>query len=398
MARWWNPRSWRRTERRDTSYTPSYGLGWSSSGTIVNARMAENLATVVACVNAIATGLSSLPACVYRVTDAGREESPNHPVARLIRQPNARQTWPDFIETVVGQVLLHGNAIAVLEYDGAGRPTGLIPVPWPNVIPVLLPSGRLAFDVVAYTAPWGGSGTPRRFLDSEVFHLKDRSDDGWLGRSRIGRAPDVLGAAVGLQTYSRAVWENAATPSGALEVPPNISPEGMKRLESFIADKYTGAHNGRRVMLVDSGTKWTTLSVAPEDAEVLDSRRFTVAELCRLFQVPPPLVQDYSHSTFTNAAQADLWFARTSLQPWARKIEAEFARTVFNDPTGRFHLEIDFSAMTRGDYATRWTANIAAVNAGILTRDEVREQEGYGPLPGGATQDAPPADPTEGDN
>jgi HK97 family phage portal protein len=124
------------------------------------------------------------------------------------------------------------------------------------------------------------------------------------------------------------------------------------------------------------------MSVSPEDAEVLASRRFTVEELCRLFQVPPPIVQSYEFNTFTNSAQADLWFARHSLQPWARKIEAEFARTVFGDATGTFHLEFDFSAMTRGDYETRWKANIGAVGAGILTKDEVREAEGYPPLAG----------------
>ncbi len=128
------------------------------------------------------------------------------------------------------------------------------------------------------------------------------------------------------------------------------------------------------------------MSVSPEDAEVLASRQFSVTELCRLFGVPPPLVQDYSNNTFTNAATAELWFASRTLLPWANKLEAEFARSLFVDPS--YSLEIDLSGLQRGDYQSRWAANVAAVTAGILTRDEVREQEGYQPMP---ADDAPAA-------
>jgi HK97 family phage portal protein len=383
------PRWWRRAapmETRDSYYAPVFAGSATAGSFVVNARTAENLSTVLACVQAIASGIASLPARVYRATDKGRIEAPKHPVSRVLAQPNLRQTWPDFCETMLGQALLYGNALAVIEHDGAGRPVALIPVPWANVVPVLLPSSRLAFDVVAYTAPWGGSGQPRRYFEDEVFHLKDRSDDGWLGRSRISRAPDVLGAAIGLQTFSRSIWDNAASPSALVSVPSGISPDGLRRLDAFFRDRYAGAANGRRIILVDKDTTWTPVAVSPEDAEVLASRQFTVAEICRLFQVPPPIVQDYAHNTFTNASQADLWFARHSLMPWARKIEAEFSRSVFSDPNGEFSLEIDFNGLTRGDYATRWAANVAAVGAGILTRDEVREQEGYAPLPASAAQ------------
>jgi HK97 family phage portal protein len=344
----------------------------------VNARIAENLSMVLACVNAVGSGLASLPALVYRQIENGRIEAPQHPVSRLIRQPNPRQTWPDFLEWLLGSTLLYGNGLAAIESDGAGRPTALVPIPWQYVQVQLLPSGRLAFDVARYTLPWGGTGMPRRYLDSEVLHLKDRSDDGWLGRSRLSRAPEVLGAAMGLQTYSAAIWRNAATPSGAVEVPGNISPDAFRRLREWFEQTYSGAHNGRRVLFMDAGAKWTPLSVSPEDAEVLASRRFSGEEIARLFGVPPPIVGDLSHGTFTNSETAGRWFASFTLAPWARKIEAEFSRSVFNDPN--YALEIDLSGLMRGDYAARWQANVLAVQAGILTADEVREAEGYNPL------------------
>jgi HK97 family phage portal protein len=375
----------RRAPAPETRATQTfYGAGGysiSSAGMAITPTAAENLSTVTACVNAIATGLATLPACVYRAEGEGRVEAPNHPVSRMVRAPNRHQSWPDWLEFTVGQTLLYGNSVSVVESDGAGRPTALIPVPWPNVLVSLLPSGRLAYDIVMYQTPWGGTGQTQRFLDDQVFHLRDRSDDGLVGRSRISRAPDVLNSAIGLQTFSSAIWSNAATPSGAVEVPAHISPAGLARMEAWFNDRYTGAGAAKRVLFMDNGSKFTPISVSPEDAEVLESRRFSVIELCRLFNVPPPIIQSYENNTFTNAATASVWFATNSLAPWARKIEAEFARSVFADPNGAFHIEIDLSGLLRGDYATRWVANVAAVNAGILLPDEVRAQEGFGPLP-----------------
>jgi HK97 family phage portal protein len=121
------------------------------------------------------------------------------------------------------------------------------------------------------------------------------------------------------------------------------------------------------------------ISVSPEDAEVLASRRFTVEELCRLFQVPPPIAGDLSHGTFTNSREAGRWFAQFTLAPWARKIEAEFARSVFGPGSTDCSLEIDLSGLMRGDAEARWQSHKIAVEAGILDPDEVREIEGWNP-------------------
>ena len=279
----------------------------------------------------------------------------------------------------MGQVLGYGNAISAIEYDGAGRPTALVPIPWGNVQVSLLPSGRLAYDVVQYQAPWGGTGRPRRLLDGEVFHLRDRSDDGMLGRSRISRAPEVLANAAALQDWSGAVWRNAATPSGALKHPKHMSDQAVNRLRDQFRGGFTGTTAAGRTLILEEGLEWQALSISPGDAEVLASRRFTVEELCRLYQVPPPIVQDLSHGTFTNSREAGRWFAQFSLAPWARKIEAEFARSVFGASSADCSLEIDMSALMRGDAEARWQSHKIAVDAGILDANEVREIEGYNP-------------------
>ena len=362
------PRLERRDVARDAPEPGWFGLASMCGGnaSYVTPRLAENLATVVAVVNAVSAGIASLPARVYRSEGNGRVEAPTHPVSRIIRSPNRWQTWPDWAEFTVAQMLLWGNALSVVERDGAGRPVALNPIPWGGVGVELLASGRLV-----YTADG------LRYLDTDVLHLKDRQDGPHVGRSRISRAPATIDSALGLQEFSGSVWQNAATPSLAIGLPPNITPAGRQRIDAFYAERNTGAHNARKILYTDTGVEVKALSVSPEDAEVLASRKFSVIELCRLFNVPPPIVQSYENNTFTNASQANLWFASNTLAPIARKLEAEFSRSVFADPA--FHIEIDLSGLLRGDYATRWTANVAAVGAGILTADEVREQEGYGP-------------------
>ena len=368
-----------RTETRSAgaSLGASFALSETTNGPRVNARAAENLSTALACIQVVASSIGSRPARVYRRGGRGRGEVNDHPVARLTRAPNPAQTWPDWVEWTVAQALLHGNALSVIDYDGAGRPVALRPIPWQNVQPILLNNGTLAFDVVAYTAPWGGTGQPKRFLASEVFHLRDRSDDGLVGRSRLSRAPEVLNNALALQEWAGAMWRNGTAPSGILSFPGRLTAEALDRVRKHLTTTFSGPGNARKVWVLDHDTKFHAINPSAEDSEILASRRFSVEELCRLYQVPPPLIQAYEFNTFTNSAAAALWFAQFSLGPWVRKIEAEFARSVFTDPS--MMLEIDLSGLMRGDYEARWRAHEIALRNGVLDADEVREVEGWSP-------------------
>lgn len=378
--------------RRGGEGIGSLGLGGlGNSVSAVNPHRAENLVCIFACVQAIASAIATLRPYVYLQTDNGRREAPSHPVSRLTRRPNARQTWPDFLEMIVAQTLLYGNGLAVIEYDGAGRVTALVPVPWSNVLVGLLPDGRLYYDVIFYTAPWGGTGQPRRYFSDEVLHLKDRSDDTFLGRSRLSRVPEMLGAALSLQQFTSSVWENQATPSGALKTDGTLSPEAAARLADSFARSAAGPQNARRTILLEQGLSWEPFGSTNEDAELLESRKYSTEELCRLFGVPCQIVQDLSNNTFNTASQAGLWFAQLTLLPWIRKIECEFDRSVFGEGND-YSLELDVSSMMRGDFSSRWSSYIAAVQAGILDASEVREMEGFGPRPQ-PTGEAPPDPP-----
>ncbi len=316
------------TERRavDPSWgaLQTYGMGGTGP---VTPRVVENLSTVLACVSAISTAIASLPANVFRPIDAGREIDEHHPVQMLIaRGPNEHQTWPDYCEWLVAQCLLRGNALSELVYDPSGRLQTIVPIPWDWVSVQLLPSGRLAYDVIEQIGLHGATGRVRRLLGGEVLHLRDRSDDGLVGRSRLLRAAGAAEAAVLVQTHSNKIFANAARPSGVLETDHSLGPEAIENLKRSFQEGFQGAANAGKTLVLEGGLKWKPLTWTPEDTELLAVRRFTTEELARIFGCPPPIIGDLSHGTFTNSETAGRWFAQHTLTPWVRKIETEFCR------------------------------------------------------------------------
>lgn len=372
-----------RLEQRagDASWTALQAL--TPAGNAVNARYAENLSTVLACVSAISTAIASLPPYVYRVEEKSRAIDTDHSLMRLVRKgPNPHQTWPDFVEWLVASTLLRGNGLAEILTDTAGRVTGLVPIPWDWVMVSILPSGRLAFDVTEVAGIYGGLGRTRRLLEGEVLHLKDRSDDGLIGRSRLSRAGAVVDGALTVQDFAAAMYANGANPSGVLKIAGKMGEPQLDRMRAKLESGFTGSQRAGRILITTGDVSWQQLSVTPEDAELLQSRRFGTEELARLFGCPPPIIGDLSHGTFTNSETAGRWFAQHTLTPWIRKIEAEFARSVLSGRTSH-SLELDLSGFLRGDPETRWRSHEIAVRNEILTPNEVREVEGWNPRNGG---------------
>ncbi len=360
----------RRADEMDSWDAVATGVGYPGA---MSARAAEQLSAVLACSTAIASALSSIPALIYRRESGARIEAETHPLARLTRRGvNDAQSWPDFLEHLVTSALLTGNGLAAIERSGNGMLTGLRYIPWSGVTVSQLRSGRLAYDITAK------NGTRSRLLAGEVIHLRDRTDDGLIGRSRLSRAAQTVEAVRASNDFARAFIGNGAQPSGVIRSPGKMDQSQMAMLREQFRERYSGSANAGRTLILDGGLEWAASQISPEDAELLETRKFGVEEICRLFQVPPPLVQDYSHNTFTNSETAGRWFAMFCLSPWARKIEAEFARSVFPS-TGNFEMELDLSGFLRGDPATRWNAHQIALTHGVLDADEVRQVEGWNP-------------------
>jgi HK97 family phage portal protein len=352
---------------------------------------AENIATICACIDVISSAIATLPAIVVEtMPDGTRRERPDHPVARLIQQPNSLQSWPDLCRFFMGSVLLFGNALMTMEHDGNGQPVALNPLPWWNAQPIIVPqqpeqamgplapSGRLAFDTLRTIAPWGGTGVPRRYFAEDVFFLRDRSDTGVLGSARLSRAPMLVQQGLSVQAFSTYLWENVGTPNIALEHPGTLSTEASTRIYNTWQQAQVGPLNARKLVILEEGMKPTPLAISAEDNQVLESRKFVAEEVARLFGVPPPLVGIWNDANFSSTAQAESWFASNTLAPWTTAIEREFARVVFNDP-GRFSLCLSLNSLLRGDFATRAQVGVNLVRSGVLTANELRQELGFDP-------------------
>lgn len=353
--------------------------------------LAENLAAYLAAINAIASAIGAFPALIYRRTETGREEVEEHAIASLIREgPNATQSWCDFIEMMIAETLGHGNGLAEIVTDRrSGAVTALRAHPWRSVTPLILASGRLVYDVPEGPAPGVGSARTKRLLDSDVIHLRDRSDDGLIGRPRLSRCAAPARVALTMQSYAEELYDNSARPSGILSLEGNISQDEVENMRSRVDQEYIGPANAGKLLLLTGGdVKYSSLATSPEDMEMLAARRFGVEELARIFQIPPPLIQDYTHNTFTNSHAASLWFAQHTLGPWVRKLEETLKRALFSERERRtLSIEFDMSSLLRGDAAQRWTAHDIAVRNNILSADEIRQIEGWNARP---KTEAPP--------
>jgi HK97 family phage portal protein len=261
----------------------------------------------------ISSAIASLPLWVYRRTATGREVDEGHPLMRLVRLgANRFQSWPDFVEWFIASTLLSGNGLSEIGTDGRGALVELRPIPWSWASVQLLPNGRLAFDVSESSGIFGGTGRTRRLLQDEVLLLTDRSDDGVLGLSRLRRAAAVVGAALGQQEFAAGILSNGVYPSGIVSAEGKLQPADFAALvERFRS--FAGTERAAKALILDQGLKWNQLTISPEDTELLASRRFTTEELARIYQVPPPIIGDLTHGTFTNSETLIRFFAQSTL-------------------------------------------------------------------------------------
>jgi HK97 family phage portal protein len=346
---------------------------------------AESLSVICACIDVISSALASLPAIVYeRMPDGTRREAPQHPVQRLVSEPNALQTWGDLVRFLMSQVLLNGNALVEILRDGSGQPSELRPIMWSSAQPLILPSGRLCFDVVNTPIPGGGSGVPRRlFADAgEVFFLRERSDTGYLGVSRLARAAQVVDLSLNAQGFASTTFAQGAVIAGVLRHPGRLAKEASDNLAESWRNTHSGPSNAAKALILEEGMTFEPQpQMTLESAQLAATREFQATELSRLYSVPPELIGIRDDSNFATSQQAAVFFATNCLNPWVTCLQLEASRSLFlND---RFCLELDLSGLLRGSYGERAQTTIALTRGGLLTQNEGRAELGYDPLPGG---------------
>lgn len=366
-----------RFERRDAGNDPSWqamlGGTYTAAGTHVDAKSAESISAVYACVQALAESTSTLPLHVYRRTESGdRERADRHWLSRLLESPNDWQTGMEFRESQTAAVLLHGNAFARKELNGAGEVTALHPLHPQRVTVVKLPHGRHRYD---YTEEGGGMV---RLVADEVLHLRDRTDPGsMLGKSRISVARETLGLSLALRSHGTGIFGRGARPASVItnERSHDLSTEQVGELQSRLT-QYANPANAGKTLVMPRGLKYQTVGLSNEDAEWLNAMQFGVTEVCRLFRVPPILVQELAHATYSNVTELGLQFVRFSLQRWLTLWEESISRSLLGPiARQRYYAEHAVDGLLRAQPKERAEFYKEGIAAGWLYADEVRRLE-----------------------
>ena len=386
MRRWL---PWRREKRaEDPSWAALIDRGAvSASGVYVDAKSAESVSTVHAAVSLIAGTVASLPLHLYQRGDNGdRSRATLHPLYRILHDtPNPGQTALEFREQLTAHCLLWGNAYAEVHRDAAGNVSALVPIHPRDVTIVKLPSGRLRYDV-------SDGGELRRLLQDEVLHLRDRSDDGIIGKSRITTAREMLGGILASQEHGNRTFANGARPGGVLKTPHVLDKGSAERIGQSWRDQFGGVANSGKVAVLENGLEFQALSMSNEDSQWLQSRQFSVEEVARLFNVPPVLLGDLRHANFSNSVEMMRHFVTVTLRPWLTRWEQAMERSLMGPiARGRYFVEFSAEGLLRGDSKHRAEFYKSGIESGWLLKSEARRLENL-PTIEGIDDDRPDSD------
>lgn len=388
--------------RRRLSLTDPEGWGAggaSYAGEVVTERSALALSAVWACVNLLSGTIASLPLQVYRTDASGqRSEAKDHPLYRVLHtSPNADQTALDFWEYMQASQELRGNAYARI-VKSTNRVLALIPAPSDGVSVTRSSTGNLRYR-------WAQDGVAYDLDQSEVLHIRGFGGDPLGGLSTLAAARHVFGLSTAVDRAAGAMFANGMRPSVALTFEKFLTTEQRETAEKHLANKYIGAVNTGRPFINEGGSKIEPLGINPEDAQMLESRGFSVEEVCRFFGVPPFMVGHTSKSTSwgTGLEQQVLGFQKFALRRRLRRNEQALEKQLLSpqDRADGICIKFGLEGLLRGDTAARAAWYTAMLASGVMTINEVRALENLAPVEGGSVprmqmQNVPISSPPSG--
>lgn len=356
-------------------------FGKSSSGKFVNEFKAMQLSAVYACVKVLAESVASLPLHVYQYENGNKEKALKHPLYYLLHDaPNFDMTSFVFREVMMTQLLLHGNAYAQIVRDSSRRVVGMYPLA-SNKMSVERDNGVLIYTynlIKDETANSKNSGQIK-FGADEILHIPALGFDGVVGYSPIAMARNAIGLSLACEEYGSKFFANGARPSGILKTPNLIKNPEMLR-ESW--ESAYGGENAGRVAILEQGLEYQAISMPNSDSQFLESRRFQLEEIARIFRVPLHLLNDLSHATFSNIEHQSLDFVVYTLTPWLVRWEQAMNKALFNTTErGRYFVKFNTGGLLRGDIQSRYNAYATARQNGWLSSNDIRELEDLNLIP-----------------
>ena len=360
-------------------------FGKADSGVNVDEKTAMQIATVYACVRLLAETIAALPLHLYRQTDgsgSSKERATDHPLYKLLyRQPNPEMTSFTFRETMMTHILLYGNAYAQIIRDGKNAILSLYPLLPENVEVDRDEHGEIYYIYHAYTDEVPGQkNRDIYFRRDEMFHVPGLGFNGLVGFSPIAMMKNSLGTTLAVEKYGSAFFKNGAQPSGVLEHPGVL--KNPEKIRENWSDVYGGPNNAHKVAVLEEGMSYKAISLPPEDSQFLSTRQFGVNEICRIFRVPPHMVQDLEHATFSNIEHQSIDFVVHTLTPWLVRFEQAIIKDLLlEDEQDSYFPKFNVDGLLRGDYQSRMQGYATGISNGIFSPNDVRRLENMDLIP-----------------
>lgn len=346
------------------------------SGVDVSPSSALTMTAVWACVRVVSESLAGLPLITYRRrADGGKERAAEHPVYTLLHdQPNPEMTAFELREMMAAHVETWGNAYANIEWSAGGQVRGLWPLNPSKVEKLERVQGALFY---AYRMP----DQQLRWINAtEVLHVRGLTGDGTFGYSPVKLHMEAIGLGLATERYGSAFFGNGARPGGLLMHPGKLSEQAYGRLRESFNSQHQGIENAHRLKILEEGMSYEAVGIPPEEAQFLETRKFQVTEIARIFRIPPHMIGDLDRATFSNVEQQSIDFVVHSLRPRLVRFEQAYQRQLLT-PTERrtYFVEHLVDGLLRGDITSRYAAYNTAIIAGFMNRNEVRQLENMNP-------------------
>lgn len=359
----------------------SFLLGTSTSGQAVNERSAMQITAVYSCVRILSEAIASLPLHLYKYTDTGTAKATDHLLYFLLHdEPNPEMTSFVFRETLMTHLLLWGNAYAQIIRNGKGEVIALYPLMPDRMNVDRDESGQIVYEYMVSNedAPINKDSTVK-LSPADVLHIPGLGFDGLVGYSPIAMAKNAIGLAIATEEYGSKFFANGATPSGILEFPGTVKePERVR--ESW--NKGFGGTNTHKVAILEEGVKYSPISISPNEAQFLETRKFQIDEIARIFRVPPHMIGDLEKSSFSNIEQQSLEFVKYTLDPWVSRWEQSIKRTLLSpDEKMSYFAKFNVDGLLRGDYQSRMSGYAIGINNGFMCPNDIRTLENMDMIP-----------------
>ncbi|MRJ47086.1 phage portal protein [Fundicoccus ignavus] len=347
-----------------------FNFGNSSSGKVVTELSAMQMTAVYACVRILAESVASLPLHLYSSNEDGnKEKAKEHPLYFLLHdEPNPEMTSFIFRETLMTHLLLWGNAYAQIIRNGKGEVISIYPL-MPNKMKVKRDSQSKEIIYEYYH-----EDGKVELTDFDVLHIPGLGFDGLMGYSPIAMAKNAIGVALATEEYGAKFFANGAQPGGVLEHPGII--KDPERVRNSWSQSFGGSSNSNKIAVLEEGMKYTPISISPEQAQFLETRKFQINEIARIFRVPPHMVGDLEKSSFSNIEQQSLEFVKYTLDPWVLRWEQAMNRALIPKKNKQtYFISFNVDGLLRGDYESRMNGYATARQNGWMSANDIRTLE-----------------------